>query len=229
MGCEVVVRLFKNEILSCACFEMITFDAFSFLFLFFFFYLFSRGYTLLSCADCFSFQFYEELLDGTDSGFKPSVLPSEPLNKKTKFSYSDEEEDDGDSNADEVDHDDDKQEDISNTRKVVNANDESAANETSDPHIENDACHENQKEQKSKNDKEDDEYHLNEATVQKEPPAKSIDKLIEDELKELGDRSKVSKLQKPDFDYACWTFQYFILLSGHPWFSLHCMLLGSKI
>lgn len=134
--------------------------------------------------------FYEELLDGTDSGFKPSVLPSEPLNKKTKFSYSDEEEDDGDSNADEVDHDDDKQEDISNTRKVVNANDESAANETSDPHIENDACHENQKEQKSKNDKEDDEYHLNEATVQKEPPAKSIDKLIEDELKELGDRSK---------------------------------------
>lgn len=190
------------------------------LMLFFFFNnLFSRGYTLLTRADCFSFQFYEELLDGTDSGFKPSLLPCEPLNKKTKFSYSDEEEDDGDSNADEDDHDDDKQEDISDTCGVVNANDESAANERSDHHIENDA-HENQKEQKSKNDKEDDEYHLNEATVQKEPPAKSIDKLIEDELKELGDRNKVSKLQsqKPDFNYACWTFQYFILLSGHHGF-----------
>ncbi|WCJ36849.1 THUMP domain-containing protein [Euphorbia peplus] len=171
--------------------------------------------------------FYEELIHGKDK----------PLNKKTKFVYSDEEEDgddDGDAannDAEEVGKgeknavtkhtDDAKAENVGNeklddpitenachTEHSDDAKAETVENEKLDDPITENACHGDQTEENNNDKDENGKDPENETKEVKEPPAKkqcaeacvpnpvahveqkSIDQLIEDELKELGDKSK---------------------------------------
>ena len=157
----------------------------------------------------FVLQFYEELVLGKDSDGKPAV-PSKPLNKKIKFSYSysDEEEDEEDEEEDE-----EREENSAATSKEGDASNEKAESEKLDPN-EKDDSPENGKEGEPSDDKEVDKTHEGQENASEEPPAKkqclerdvpkvtpdkveekSVDKLIEAEVRELADKSKVS-LQK---------------------------------
>ncbi|KAA8549821.1 hypothetical protein F0562_001505 [Nyssa sinensis] len=155
--------------------------------------------------------FYEELVNGKDSRMKLAELPDKPLNKKTKFTYSDSSSSDDDNDDDD---DDQKDEDKGKpgTQRDCNANPESLANEKLDPHKEDGVHCENQIKGDTNNNKEEAKCQQNQAVDVEEPPAKkqcletdtsncgnficdkmeerSVDKLIEAELKELGDRSK---------------------------------------
>ncbi|KAK9100351.1 hypothetical protein Scep_023781 [Stephania cephalantha] len=105
-------------------------------------------------------KFYEELVDGEDSAKKSAEAPSKPLNKKTVFTYSDSSSDDDDDDKSELEDEND-------------ANHANEANGTST------------KKQRLEEVPEKSENITNEDTKDK-----SIDKLIEDEIKELGDRTK---------------------------------------
>ncbi|KAF8403722.1 hypothetical protein HHK36_011826 [Tetracentron sinense] len=140
--------------------------------------------------------FYEELVNEEDSGVKRAVMPNKPSNKITKFSDSDSSSDDDDEGK-------------SDPHKEDDVNHENQTSEKSDPCKEDGTSHENKTNEKSDPRIKDDENQTNEA---EDPPAKkqrletdaskcgnivsgkmeekSIDKLIEAELKELGDRNK---------------------------------------
>ncbi|GFS30992.1 THUMP domain-containing protein [Actinidia rufa] len=135
-------------------------------------------------------------------------LPDKPSNKKTKFTYSDSSssDDDDDSNGNNDDGDQkDKEEDKDkpSTHQDGDANHESPIDANSGPH--------KQEVDKVEN-KEHAKFHGSQGVEGEEPPAKkqflktdaskcgnvisnkmeekSVDKLIEEELAELGDRSK---------------------------------------
>lgn len=165
-----------------------------------------------------SFQFYEELVHGKDSGVKLAELPNKPSNKKIKFSYSDSsgsDDDDEEEEEDDEDKSDTRGDDTASHKDAINqeSNPQDAINQESDPHTKDDVNHGNQTEEKDNDgDGKNDENHENQPKETEEPPAKkqcvetvatksvihakveekSIDKLIEAELEELGDKNKVS-------------------------------------
>ncbi|KAK9130470.1 hypothetical protein Sjap_010957 [Stephania japonica] len=105
-------------------------------------------------------RFYEELVDGEDSANKSAEAPSKPLNKKTVFTYSDSSSDGDDDNKSELED-------------------------------ENDANHANEgDETTTKKQRLEEVPAKSENITSEDTKDKSIDKLIEDEIKELGDRSK---------------------------------------
>uniref|UniRef100_A0A5B7ASC3 Putative THUMP domain-containing protein 1 isoform X1 n=1 Tax=Davidia involucrata TaxID=16924 RepID=A0A5B7ASC3_DAVIN len=154
--------------------------------------------------------FYEELVHGKDSCVKLAELPSKPLNRKTKFTYSDSSS--SDDNDDGADQKDEEAKGKLGTQRDSDANPESLANEKSDPHKEDGVCCENQIKEDTENNKEEAKCQQNQAVEAEEPQAKkqcletdaskcgnvirdkmeekSVDRLIEAELKELGDKSK---------------------------------------
>ncbi|KAK9939551.1 hypothetical protein M0R45_016243 [Rubus argutus] len=158
--------------------------------------------------------FFEELVQGKDSGIKFSEAPSKPLNKKIKFTYSDSSSSDDD--------DDDKKEEGENEEhgeeeEVVNEENKSHTRRDDDGSHDNPISNtsdlqdkdENKTEENTKDHKEDSASKEISANDE-EPPAKkqclgtdssksmisekveekSIDKLIDDELQELKDKSK---------------------------------------
>ncbi|GLU19298.1 hypothetical protein SLE2022_355570 [Rubroshorea leprosula] len=129
--------------------------------------------------------FYEELVQGKDSDEKLVDLPDKPLNKKITFSYSDDED-----NDEEREEEEKEEGSKSDTCKGDDASHEIPTKETNDS-------------------KEGGENNENQADETGEPPSKkqcletdtskcgpngkeekSVDKLIEAELEELGDKSK---------------------------------------
>ncbi|XWS73597.1 hypothetical protein CRYUN_Cryun02cG0142600 [Craigia yunnanensis] len=147
--------------------------------------------------------FFEELVHRK----KPAGLPNKPLNKKITFSYSDAE-DDNEEEADDEGEEKGQEEVIkSDTSRENDARQESLTNKVFDHHNSDDVCHGKVTEE-TNDSKKDGASIENQADNSKEPPAKkqcietdtsksatnekekSIDKLIEAELKELGDKSK---------------------------------------
>ncbi|XP_062082225.1 uncharacterized protein LOC133788685 isoform X2 [Humulus lupulus] len=150
--------------------------------------------------------FFEELVLGKDSGMQVGGLQGKSTNKKIKFTYSDSSS--GETDDDEDEEKEEKKKEIKSATSTEG--DKSNDKETSEilDHNKTDAeSPEIVKGAKPNNNKEVDESHVNEAEV---PPAKkqclgtevskcvipdkvevkSMDKLIEAELKELGDKSK---------------------------------------
>ncbi|KAJ9139744.1 hypothetical protein P3X46_030449 [Hevea brasiliensis] len=157
--------------------------------------------------------FYEELIHGKDTDVKPAELPNKPLNKKIKFVYSDDdeegEEDDNEVEGEEDEEEDGEEENKPDTNQNNDVKSESPTNEKLDINVENLCC--GKQTEENTNDNEESAKDLeNQTNEAKEPPVKkqcietcvsksvvhekveqkSIDKLIEDELKEIGDRSK---------------------------------------
>ncbi|CAL5352368.1 unnamed protein product [Camellia sinensis] len=153
--------------------------------------------------------FYEELVHGKASGIKLGQLPDKPVNKKTKFTYSDSSSSDDDDDDDDENEDDDDQKekeedkDKPGTHAEDDANHESSIHADPDPH---------KLEENKDDNKEAATCHKSPEVEVEEPPTKkqcletnaskhgnvitnkveekSIDKLIEAELEELTDRSK---------------------------------------
>ncbi|XP_024032752.1 THUMP domain-containing protein 1 homolog, partial [Morus notabilis] len=147
---------------------------------------------------------FEELVLGKDSDGKLSELHSKPLNKKIKFSYSDSS--DIDDDEDEEEEDEEEKETGAATSKEGGASNDNARSETLDPNKHDDSSND-EKEGEANDNKEGDKSH--EIKEAEEPPAKkqcsgkdapkaipdkveekSVDKLIEAEVKELADKSK---------------------------------------
>ncbi|KAM5584665.1 hypothetical protein ABKV19_004167 [Rosa sericea] len=162
--------------------------------------------------------FFEELVQGKDSGINLSEAPSKPLNKKIKFSYSDSSSSDDDNDdvkeeGETVEPVEDKEvvkeENKSDTCRDGDGSHDNQISETSDLEKKENALCENKPEEDTKDDKEDSTSKEISAKEGEEPPAKkqclgtgsskripdkveekSIDKLIEDELQELKDKNK---------------------------------------
>ncbi|KAM7277751.1 hypothetical protein ACFE04_004885 [Oxalis oulophora] len=150
--------------------------------------------------------FFEELVYGKDGDKKPATLPNKPPNKKITFSYSDDDADADDRDnevvgVDEVEAEEKKdQVEKDQETKSVPLGDDKCSGEIP---IDN-KLNEAQEEKTGDDDNTNGEIKENPATEAVEPPAKkqciettvskveekSIDKLIEDELKELGDKTK---------------------------------------
>jgi tRNA acetyltransferase TAN1 len=154
-------------------------------------------------------QFYEELAYGKDTSVKLADLPDKPTNKKIKFSYSDDE-GDGEEDDDEEDGEDENKSEAPEGNDAMNDN--PTDKKVGSPSVENENS-ENQTEEKTNQEEgcKNDEKQANEAegppakkkctetcapktVVQEKVEEKSIDRLIEDELKELGDKNKVSNV-----------------------------------
>ncbi|KAF5930299.1 hypothetical protein HYC85_031172 [Camellia sinensis] len=151
--------------------------------------------------------FYEELVHGKASGIKLGQLPDKPVNKKTKFTYSDSSSSDDDDDDENEDDDDQKEKeedkDKPGTHAEDDANHESSIHADPDPH---------KLEENKDDNKEAATCHKSPEVEVEEPPTKkqcletnaskhgnvitnkveekSVDKLIEAELEELTDRSK---------------------------------------
>ncbi|XP_020585757.1 THUMP domain-containing protein 1 homolog [Phalaenopsis equestris] len=130
--------------------------------------------------------FYEELVHGSDSGSKSKTIPNKPLNKIIKFEDSDSSSDEDESLAkDEVqDHEEESKRPIEN--KNGKLEDDSPQREDN---------------QDEKQAQKNDSIPAKRQRLENDPPTcenvdlvvtknKPIDELIEDELRELGDRSK---------------------------------------
>ncbi|KAE8705733.1 THUMP domain-containing protein 1 isoform 2 [Hibiscus syriacus] len=161
--------------------------------------------------------FFEELVNGKDFGEEPAVLPNKPLNKKITFSYSDDEgdgEEEGDDEREEVVKSDASQESLTN-KDLDHPNSDDVchgkiAEETNDTqkdgaNIENQVDRSEEpsaKKQCLETDTSNQVDKLEEPSAKKQcletntsksatsEKEKSIDKLIEAELNELGDKSK---------------------------------------
>ncbi|KAJ0084994.1 hypothetical protein Patl1_29504 [Pistacia atlantica] len=164
--------------------------------------------------------FFDELVNEKGSGKNLAGIPNKPLNKKIVFaSSSSDEEDDDDEEEGEVlvageeteggegGKGEGKQSDSCGDGDTSQEN---LTNEKSDPHDSNNVCSGNEIEGMTGENKEEDKNLESQANESEEPPAKkqclepeaskpapnekveekSIDKLIEAELKELGDKSK---------------------------------------
>ncbi|KAJ0021398.1 hypothetical protein Pint_30978 [Pistacia integerrima] len=168
--------------------------------------------------------FFDELVNEKGSGKNLAGIPNKPLNKKIVFaSSSSDEEDDDDEEEGEVLVAGEETEGGEGGKGEGKQSDscgdgdtslENLTNEKSDPHDSNNVCSGNEIEGMTGENKEEDKNPESQANESEEPPAKkqclepealkpapneqveekSIDKLIEAELKELGDKSKVSKL-----------------------------------
>ena len=161
----------------------------------------------------FVLQFYEELVDGEHSSVKE--LPSKPLNKKITFADSDSsssDDDDDDDEEEEVQEGDEEKGD--KKPKLDTSNDDNTSHddgvpEKSDPH-KVDEPHTQEVDETCDNKGANDNLKTTKGTADGLPavkqccktnvPAcnfsdkveqKSIDKLIEEEFKELGDKNKV--------------------------------------
>ncbi|KAL2469894.1 THUMP domain-containing protein [Abeliophyllum distichum] len=160
--------------------------------------------------------FYEELVNGTETTTEQAELSKKPLNKITKFTFSDSSSSDGDDNDE--DSKDDHHEDESNVRTKekeenkpaiatgIDANNENLIKDELGHGKEDDISCEKQA-QKNKEKTDDQEVEAVEPPAKKQciendalkcrnglsnkVEKKSVDKLIEAELAELGDRSKV--------------------------------------
>ncbi|XP_057953160.1 uncharacterized protein LOC131147662 isoform X2 [Malania oleifera] len=159
--------------------------------------------------------FYEELVQGKDSSANLGALANIPLNTKTKFTYSDSSGSDDDDCGESGDEGEKKE--VQEAEKKLDshiegdANNKSSTNEKSDPCKGDDERHEIEREEMTNNNKEELKYDEHQAKEAEEPPAKkqchetatsksgnfgcdkvekSIDKLIEAEIEELGDRNK---------------------------------------
>ncbi|XP_043693625.1 THUMP domain-containing protein 1 homolog [Telopea speciosissima] len=147
--------------------------------------------------------FYEELVHGEDYGAKRVAVPNKPLNKVTKFSDSDSSSEENDDNDDEDDksdrHEDDKYhenrvDEKSDSGKLGAADSENQNNEKVDSQKVDDANHDKQQneteETAAKKQRLQSDASNGEKVVGGKTEEKSIDKLIEAELEELGDRNK---------------------------------------
>ncbi|CAL1391050.1 unnamed protein product [Linum trigynum] len=162
--------------------------------------------------------FYEELVDGKGGNVKLSEQPSKPQNKKIKFTYSDDEEEEvGEDDKAEEEVEDDKAGEVDGKKDngdVVKAEDNSSGNGTkietktaegaSVPSVGTECSNNDQSEEKTSNEGEVTKEPAAEPPVKKQcietndskgaavakVEEKSIDKLIAEELKELGDNSK---------------------------------------
>ncbi|KAL3620380.1 hypothetical protein CASFOL_035292 [Castilleja foliolosa] len=153
--------------------------------------------------------FYEELLEGKSSKVKQAELSKKPANKVTKFEYSD-------SSSSENDDDDDAKDDDVQTGAVENKTVIATGGDVSDKsgvEIKDDVSLEKkQAEEEEEKPAENQEAEAveppvkkqcveadatNSVKVSKKVEEKSVDKLIEAELAELGDKSKrrFSKLE----------------------------------
>lgn len=152
-------------------------------------------------------QFFEELIHGKDSRVNPktTAIPEKALNKKIKFSYSDSSDNDED---DENDAENGKE---NQSEKVAEDVDNgSTVEEKSVPAKTDEQLNEVESDKAAGDDEENSEQVVGKSKENEEPlekkqccdtqklesknpsPEMSVDKLIEAELKELGDKSKVS-------------------------------------
>lgn len=149
-------------------------------------------------------QFFEELVHGTDSKVNPRLFDN-PINKKVTFSYSEDEEEDEEKDESNNGEEEENKEDGDKTEASEGGTDQVNEKEIAS----GGSCEVKQlAENNTEKDEEDEEIQKNGVD---EPPRKkpcmeeanplakvnengekSIDKLIEAELKELGDKSKVS-------------------------------------
>ncbi|XP_010453317.1 PREDICTED: THUMP domain-containing protein 1 homolog [Camelina sativa] len=147
--------------------------------------------------------FFEELMNGTDTKVKPGLFDN-PINKKVTFSYSE----DDDEDEEEAEGNNDKEEEENKGDEEKKEVTEGGDNQVNEKELASEgSCEVKQLvETETGKDKEDEEKPKNGVD---EPPRKkacleeaiplakvnenaekSIDKLIEAELKELGDKSK---------------------------------------
>ncbi|KAK0604683.1 hypothetical protein LWI29_018187 [Acer saccharum] len=159
--------------------------------------------------------FFEELVHGKGNGMNLAGMPNKPLNKKIIFASSssddDDDEDDDDKEQDQETEKEGKGEgQESDTSKDDDANKKNLTNEKSDPKEPDNVSDTKEVEGMTGENKEDAKNHESQVKEVEEPPAKkqcleadsskcvtnekleekSIDKLIEAELKELGDKNK---------------------------------------
>ncbi|XP_010536109.1 PREDICTED: THUMP domain-containing protein 1 homolog [Tarenaya hassleriana] len=149
--------------------------------------------------------FFEELMNGKDSEVKPSGLTESASNKKITFSYSDEEDDDDeDHDSDDGDEEETKDEGKKEEGSESNKNgvaEERVASEKSceEKHAVENVNNENDEDLgKQKNESEEEppvkkqclETNTSDDVKPEKTEEKSIDKLIEAELQELGDKTK---------------------------------------
>lgn len=160
-------------------------------------------------------QFFEELVQGKDSGIKFSEAPSKPLNKKIKFTYSDSSSSDDDDKKEEgenEEHGEEEEEVVNEENKSDTRRDDGSHDNPISSISDLQNKDENKTEENTEDHKEGSASKEISANEVEEPPAKkqclgtdssksmisdkveekSIDKLIDDELQELKDKSKVS-------------------------------------
>nr|CAB3490073.1 unnamed protein product [Digitaria exilis] len=145
--------------------------------------------------------FYEDLVDGKGSDEKPKDIPDKPLNKKIKFEDSDSSDDEDDEHSDkEADNGNgnnvEKSEEAHDPSVPAGKDDEEQAGTAEEPkekkqRVEDPPVSE-QTEQKEIADepKESTDKPKDSIDKPKESSERNIDDLIEEDLKELGDRKK---------------------------------------
>ncbi|XP_043723308.1 THUMP domain-containing protein 1 homolog [Telopea speciosissima] len=138
--------------------------------------------------------FYEELVNGEDSGAEFVAVTNKPLIKVTKFSDSDSSSDEDNANGDEDEKLNRHEDENSDPCKIGAANHETLKDEKLGYQKEDNANLENQpnetEEMSAKKQRLQTDALNCEKVVGGKTEEKSIDKLIEAELKELGDRNK---------------------------------------
>ncbi|KAF4394944.1 hypothetical protein F8388_017672 [Cannabis sativa] len=152
--------------------------------------------------------FFEELVIGKDPGMQVGGLHGKASNKKIKFTYSDSSS--GETDDDEDGEEEEKKENKSATSTEGDKSNDKETSETLDHNKTDSDSPDNGKDGEPNDNKEVDESNGTDASEAEEPPAKkqcletevsksaipdkvevkSMDKLIEAELKELGDKSK---------------------------------------
>ncbi|XP_030504652.2 uncharacterized protein LOC115719670 isoform X1 [Cannabis sativa] len=152
--------------------------------------------------------FFEELVIGKDPGMQVGGLHGKASNKKIKFTYSDSSS--GETGDDEDGEEEEKKENKSATSTEGDKSNDKETSETLDHNKTDSDSPDNGKDGEPNDNKEVDESNGTDASEAEEPPAKkqcletevsksaipdkvevkSMDKLIEAELKELGDKSK---------------------------------------
>ncbi|KAH7677165.1 tRNA acetyltransferase TAN1 protein [Dioscorea alata] len=142
--------------------------------------------------------FYEELVHGKTSSTYSRTIPSKPLNKITKFKDSDSSSDEDDSlqpndqnvekSAEESEESLAKKQNDQNVEKSAEESEKSLVKEQNDQNVEK-SVEESEESPVKKQRVEGDSFNCKSAESDKAKD-KCIDDLIEDELKELGDRNK---------------------------------------
>lgn len=160
-------------------------------------------------------------MEGTDSRGEQPQIAKKPLNKITKFSSdssSDDEEDEGDDDAEDQEgnagQSNDGDGDGILTKENKNGNATAAGADVSDePRFES-----KDSEAVDKQTQEHNEGSKTQEADAVEPPlkkqhieVKSVDKLIEEELAELGDKSKVNRIKSVGFNFV--SLYYIFLVS----------------
>ncbi|GFQ01218.1 thump domain-containing protein 1 [Phtheirospermum japonicum] len=146
--------------------------------------------------------FYEELLEGKSSKVDQAELSKKPMNKVTKFEYSDSSSSDNDDDDDDAKDNEVQTGEVENKTVIVTGGDVS---DKSGVEIKDDVSLEKQAEEEKEKPAENQEAEAveppvkkqcveadapNSVNVSKKAEEKSVDKLIEAELAELGDKSK---------------------------------------